>query len=122
MSLSLMNLSDHIVSLYRKANLASAPLEMPKQRSHQGVKTDADVRRLAKYAKYNTSAKGRARVERYRATPYILANGLVMGTKGMQNRETSFMRQLDRRIAAGEQTMREQIAAYNATLADPRRA
>lgn len=110
--MNLMSLGDDILSVYRKAKLASAPLEMPKKRSHQGVKTEADVRRLEKYSKYNKSEKGRARIERYRATSYI-ADGLRMGTKGMQNRETSSMRRLDRRIAAGEQTMRAMLDAYN---------
>ena len=116
--MNLMNMGDAMLSLYRKAKLTSAPLEMPKTRSHQGVKTEATLRRLAKYSKYNKSEKGRARVERYRATPYI-ARGLMMGTKGMQNRETSYMRRLDKRIAAGEQTLREMLDAYNAKLKDP---
>ncbi len=74
------------------------------------MKTESDLRRLAKYSRHNASEKGRARVERYRATPSIIAaDGRVLERKGGRNRWTSYMRILDKRIAAGEAALRERF-------------
>lgn len=79
------------------------------------MKTESDLRRLAKYAKYNASEKGRARVERYRATPSIIRNdGLVLERRGSRNRWTSYLRRLDKRAAASERALQEMIDTYNA--------
>lgn len=78
---------------------------------------------LEKYSRYNRSAKGRARVDAYRARGPLVEAGPYKGqihpmeTNGCRNRWASYMRLVDRRIAAKETALREMVNAFNAELA-----
>jgi len=77
------------------------------------------VRRLTKYSRYNQSEKGRARVERYRASPAMFdITGRVIQQKGFRNVWTSNDRRRDKRAAKREAALGPALAKILNDMAD----